>query len=585
MTELEQFHFLRPYWLLALIPLASLLWFMVKKRLGSRSWEAVCDAALLPHVLTGTVGRNKGMSVFLTALCAAVAIVALAGPVWEKLPQPVFRHQGALVIALDLSRSMDADDIRPSRIVRARYKIEDLLRQRAEGQTALLVYAGDAFTVSPLTDDVATISAQLKALSTDIMPVMGNRTDLALLRSMALLRQAGISRGDILLLTDEVDVQQARQAVAKIRAAGYRLSIIGVGTEGGVPVPLADGSFLKDASGRIVIPALDEPAMRKLAQLGAGRYVRISVDDTDTNMLEELFAKQLAEDAIADTELETDLWLERGPWLLLLLLPFGLMVFRRGYLVVLLIFLLPLPAKVEAVEWRDLWLRSDQQARQAMEEGDVKRAAELFTDPAWRGAAQYRAGDFESAKSTLEDLEGIDARYNRGNALARLGRYEEAIAEYEKVLAEQAGHEDARYNKELLEQELNRQQEQQQGQEQQSGEDGEQDNSQEQRQEGKEDQPSQQGEEQQQGQGEEEQQTQEQGEQEQQAQEGEGEQEESEEQQGAEQMRTAEMMPDEAQQATEQWLRRIPDDPAGLLRRKFRYQYRQRQAEPGEKTW
>ena len=573
MIDFQQFHFLRPYCLLALLPLAVLLWFMIKKRLGSRSWEGVCDEELLPYVLIGTTNRGRNSSVFLTGLCVSIAIVALAGPVWEKLPQPVFSNQGALVIALDLSRSMDADDITPSRVARARYKIEDILKQREEGQTALLVYAGDAFTVSPLTDDIATIVSQLKALSTDIMPVVGNRTDLALFRSMDLLKQAGVARGDILLLTDEVDYQQARESAEKVIRAGYRLSILGVGTERGVPVPLADGSFLKDAQGQIVIPNLDERAMRELVALGDGRYMRISISDDDVNALKQLFATQIGEDSISDTELETDVWLERGPWLLLLLLPFCLVVFRRGYIVVLLIFLLPLPNNVEAFEWRDLWLRSDQQAKRILEQGDAKKAAELFEDPAWKGAAEYRAGDFDAANAILETLENVEGKYNRGNALARLGRYEEAIAEYEKVLEEQPEHEDALHNKELLEEELKKQQEQQEQKEQ--SEEGEQGNESQDKQE-----------QEQQKQEQEQQQSDEQEQQEQEQQESEGEEEkEPEEQEGEQEMNEAEATPDEEQQATEQWLRRIPDDPAGLLRRKFRYQHQQRQADPNEKTW
>ena len=573
MIDFQNFHFLRPYCLLALLPLAVLLWFMIKKRLGSRSWEGVCDEELLPYVLIGTTNRGRNSSVFLTGLCASIAIIALAGPVWEKLPQPVFSSQGALVIALDLSRSMDADDITPSRVARARYKIEDILKQREEGQTALLVYAGDAFTVSPLTDDITTIVSQLKALSTDIMPVVGNRTDLALFRSMDLLKQAGVARGDILLLTDEVDYQQARESAEKVIRAGYRLSILGVGTERGVPVPLADGSFLKDAQGQIVIPNLDERAMRELVALGDGRYMRISISDDDVNALKQLFATQIGEDSISDTELETDVWLERGPWLLLLLLPFCLVVFRRGYIVVLLIFLLPMPNNVEAFEWRDLWLRSDQQAKRILEQGDAKKAAELFEDPAWKGAAEYRAGDFDAANAILETLENVEDKYNRGNALARLGRYEEAIAEYEKVLEEQPEHEDALHNKELLEEELKKQQEQQEQKEQ--SEEGEQGNESQDKQE-----------QEQQEQEQEQQQSDEQEQQEQEQRESEGEEEkEPEEQQGEQEMNEAEATPDEEQQATEQWLRRIPDDPAGLLRRKFRYQYQQRQADPNEKTW
>ena len=204
MIDFSQFHFVRPWWLLAFLPLAWLVWSKWKRRVGSRNWEAICDPALLPHILIGNERGAKRWSTLATGLCGALAILALAGPVWQKLPQPVFSTQSALVIALDLSRSMDATDVNPSRLARARFKVADILARRGEGETALLVYAGDAFTVTPLTNDAATIESQLKALTTDIMPVQGNRTDTALSKAMELLRQAGASRGDILLITDEV---------------------------------------------------------------------------------------------------------------------------------------------------------------------------------------------------------------------------------------------------------------------------------------------------------------------------------------------------------------------------------------------
>ena len=208
--ELEQFHFLRPYCLLLLPLHIAVLWLMIKRRLGNRSWEAICDQNLLPYMLIEGSKRSRRLPVFLVGLAGLLAIIALAGPVWERLPQPVFTNETALVIALDLSRSMDSNDVTPSRLVRARFKVADIINQHDEGQAALLVYAGDAFTVTPLTDDMATIASQLSALSTDIMPEQGNRTELALAKAEQLLKGAGHSQGNILLVTDEVNVEQTK---------------------------------------------------------------------------------------------------------------------------------------------------------------------------------------------------------------------------------------------------------------------------------------------------------------------------------------------------------------------------------------
>ena len=176
----ETFHFIRPYWLFLLIPLLLIVIFFLQNRLSKSNWEKICDPKLLPHLLIEKEGKQKHIPIYLLAIGGLLAIFALAGPTWERLPQPAFRDQSALVIALDLSRSMDANDIKPSRLIRARYKIADILKQRQEGQTALIVYAGEAFPVTPLTDDIDTITAQLSVLDTTIMPAQGSHADLAI---------------------------------------------------------------------------------------------------------------------------------------------------------------------------------------------------------------------------------------------------------------------------------------------------------------------------------------------------------------------------------------------------------------------
>ena len=616
MSFLEQFHFIRPLWLLALLPLGMLIWLMLARKLGSRSWESVCDRALLPHILIGTPSKSRRLSVVATLLGGILAILALAGPAWERLPQPVFTPKRALVIALDLTRSMDATDISPSRIARARFKIADILDQRKEGQTALLVYAGDAFTVTPLTDDIATIKSQLTALDTTIMPALGNRTDLAITNAVDLLKQAGVGKGDILLITDEVNLKAARPVAETALGKGYRLSILGVGTAHGTPVPLADGSFLKDDKGEIVIPVLDEKPMRTLASIGGGYYHRLTLDDTDIKALQKVLSGVVMDDGFAQTKLQTDVWKEQGPWLLIALLPLVAIIFRRGYLVLLLIFILPFPDTVHAFDWDSLWLNQQMRAKRALDQGDHKRAAELFTRPEWKGPAQYQARDYKGALQSLKGLKDSESIYNEGNALARLGRYEDAIKSYDQVLNLDPKNEDAKYNKKLVEEELKKQKQQQQQNKNNQNNKNKNQNQKQQRGKNKSDSGNsdQQKQDQQQQSGNNDRQQADQGKnssnQQQQQQDADkqdqGKSDKNKQQnakpqdqpdngkddrqdQDTDKNMTAsrERPPDEQEQATEQWLRRIPDDPAGLLRRKFLYQYRQRSepTQPGEKTW
>jgi len=592
------FHLLRPWWLLAFLPLAALCWRLVRQERSSGDWSRVCDAVLLPHILIDRVGgKTARRTLLLFAAGGVLAILALAGPVWERLPAPAFRNESALVIALDLSHTMDAADLKPSRLERARFKIADILKQRKDGLTALLVYSGDAFTVTPLTDDAETIAAQLSALTSDVIPAQGSRADLALQSAERLLNQAGLTHGDVLLISSGANLTKGVPVAQQLKAHGYRLSVLGAGSEQGAPIPLPEGGFLQDTKGSIVISKLATPALRQLAEQGGGLYQTLTTDNTDLSVLLSFFEQQARHQGRqAESDLRIEQWQERGPWLLLALLPLAALAFRRGYLAMLLwVLILPIPKPTHAFEWQDLWQTRDQQARQAFESGQPERAAEVFQDPAWKAGAQYRANQFEETAKTLQGLESADAHYNRGNALAKLGRYPEAIAAYDKALTLDPKHEDARYNKELVEKAMKEQQEKQQP-EKNSGEDQQQDREDQKADKDEQTQKTSQG---QQGEqpenrprekGEKPQHRQEKGQANQEAKEEPG-SADNERRESAGQAERPEVEkeppaseqpnkhPNEDQQASEQWLRRIPDDPGGLLRRKFYYQYQQRKGQ------
>jgi Ca-activated chloride channel family protein len=595
----EQFHFIRPYWLLTILPLLVMLWLLLHRQLSSGNWTAVCDPELLPHILLGEDGQRRTWPIYVLGIAGLLSILALAGPTWERLPQPAFRDQSALVIVLDLSRSMDTTDIKPSRLIRARFKVADILKHRQEGQTALIVYAGDAFTVTPLTDDTETISSQLSVLNTSLMPNQGSRADIALEKAATLLQQAGLKSGNVLLMTDGVNETRTRNAVEKLKKQGYKLSILGVGTEEGAPIPQGSGGFLKDAQGAIVIPKLEEAPLRKFAY--SGIYQRLQINDSDIKALLASFDSEILKNQKDKNDLQIDTWREQGPWLLLLVLPLAALAFRRGYLAVVLFLLLPIPPQsAQAFDWNSLWFTPDQQASEAFEKGDTQKAAELFNNPEWKAAAQYKAGQYEQALKSQAGLEGADNWYNKGNALARLGRYPEAIEAYKKALELAPEHDDAQYNKELVEKQLEQQDSQNQDSQNQDSQnqdsqnqdsqnqDSQNQDSQNQESQNSKSQDSQNHD----SETQDAQETQASQNQEQEGEEGEnseeansqasqenGESEESDAQQAeAAQQSDADETPDEMQQAHEQLLRKIHDDPGGLLRRKFKYQYQQRES-------
>jgi Ca-activated chloride channel family protein len=586
------FHFIRPEWLLA-IPVAIVIAVLLARRqLGAGHWRDVIDPELMPHVLSRKRSRGVDWRWWLMGIGGVVAAIALAGPAWQRIEQPVFRADQALVIALDLSRSMDAQDIQPSRLSRAKLKILGILDRREGGQTALLVYTANAFTVTPLTDDTDTIGALVSSLSTDIMPSRGSYPEVGIRKAQSLLEQAGVGFGEVLLITDGGASPASEKAVRDLRDAGYILSVMGVGTREGAPIPRMSGGFVTDARGQIAVARLEERGLRDLAGVGGGRFTVLTADDSDLDYL--LTGEVFAATEVGDESMASDQWREEGPWLVLLLLPLAAMAFRKGWALVLLIFIVPLPQAAQASLWDDLWLNKDQQAQRALEEGSPADAAALFDDTEWRGVARYRAGDYSG--SAAEFAESGDTRnlYNLGNAMAQMGQYDSAIDAYEQVLEMEPDNEDARHNLEVVKNFKEQQEQQAEGDDQQStenpgGQGQESEGEGEQNQEGSEG-TSQSEQSQQEGEGS--QRDDEMSEEDLEALQQELERAAEEAQQGEEPQQMSEeqlaqlRQQQEAQQAMEQWLRRIPDDPGGLLRRKFRYQYQRfRKDQDGNDVW
>ena len=613
--ELSAFHFLRPWWLLALVPLAALLYHLWRRGLVDHNWQAVCDAALLPFILQRHPGTRGRRALCLVALCGLLLILALAGPAWQRLPTPVQRVASALVVVVDLSRSMDAGDVRPSRLERARYKITDLLRLRREGQTALVIYAADAFTVVPLSDDVRTIIAQLPALGTDLPPTQGKAPRAGLARAARLFTQGGVQQGHVLLVTDGI-AAGAREGVQSLAAAGHRVSVLAVGTRDGAPITLPGGGFLKDKHGAILFPKTDHQALRALAGAGGGRYVALDQAEHDVQTLQAFFSRAPAvEEADPGLGLQADTWQDQGHWLVLLVLPFAALGFRRGLLWVLFpLLLLPWSPPTSAADWQELWKNRDQRALERFHDEEYGEAAQQFSDPRWQAAAHYRDQQYEQSLQSLGDPVTAGDWYNYGNALARLGRWQEALSAYQNSLGLDPEHLDAAHNRDVIEDALRRQQQQAQEQgsetgEQQGQEQGqESETGQQQAQQGEEGAASQaaQGESgstagQEQAAVAESGQTGDTGHEEQ-ALAGDESGAEDDPQADQEQALVGDetqngdetppddrllsagqqesdaigIMQQEQRQATEQWLRRIPDDPGALLRRKFRHQEQSR---------
>lgn len=592
MIETE-FHFLRAGWIL-LIPISILLIFFFKRRmLTIGNWEKLIDKRLLPYVMSRRQLSDNQYKWWLISLISVLSIIALAGPTWERIEQPSFRTDQSLVIALDLSRSMNAQDITPNRLTRAKLKILDILERRQGAQVALIVYSANAFTVTPLTSDTDTIIALINSIDTSIMPSRGSYPALAIDKGLQLLNQASVSNGEIILVTDGGITSDSFSSAQKLRDEGYRLSALGIGSMNGAPIPKETGGFITDNTGQITISRLEVDDLRDLVEIGGGSYTSITSNDQDIDTLLSEVYSAVRE---SDDSVTTDQWKEFGPWLLLIVVPFGSLLFRKGWVFVFLLTIMPIDNSVYALDWNDLWKTRDQQAKEAMESGDYDKAIELFEDSEWLSAAHYKAGNYRQSANGYNNNSNIDHLYNHANSLAKIGQFEEAIENYEKVIAEEPNAEDALYNLNLLKDLLS---------ENQSSEENNDD--------GQSSEEASTGEQSQQQNGDESEQSDNEGN----SKTGDSDDEsdanpnqklsneedieaiEKELERAAEENSNQEpqqednnesglegRMAQEQQQAMEQWLRRIPDDPGGLLRRKFRYQY-QRQGidQDGNQIW
>ncbi len=455
----QAFHFLRPFALLGLLPaLLVALWYAFR-RIGRERFETLLSKELQAALLTGSEGARLWLMPSMIAVLLGLGAIAVAGPAWQRQEVPARELDDALVVLFDLSVSMYAEDTLPSRLHRARRELADLLTLREEGTTALIAYAGDAHVVTPLTDDVDTIRHMSNSLTPEIMPILGSRTPVAIELANQLLENGAEEKGRILLITDGI---RGLEASASACDARYPLSILGVGTAAGAPVPVPVGEgrtqWLADSNGNRVTAQIDSPRLRELAGFCGGFYSEVRVGDDDLLTILPGLVDASGEFETHDDVQQMDMWIDMAHAFAIPLALLMLFAFRRGALPVILLAsvcvpLLGAPNRVSASFWDDLWQRRDQQAYEALQAQDAEAAAILFNDERWRGVADFSRGAFDEAASTFGELAGKQANdyYNLGNSLAFSGDVSGAIQAYDQALAVEPAHEDAAHNKAVLE--------------------------------------------------------------------------------------------------------------------------------------
>lgn len=459
----QTLHFLRAHWLwMMLVVPVFYLSLSIRDNVRSR-WKCFIEPELLDHLIVSRRRRWRFRPVHLLSLLILIVSVAVAGPTWQREQPPFTEDKAPLVIALDLSETMNAIDLKPTRLERVKLKLRDLIKKRSGGRTALFVYAEGTHIVLPFTTDESLIDVYLDSLSTNLMPPGSKDTAKALRTIDDFLKDETVP-GTILFVTDGIEpaaISAFQQFTAKQGEANDIL-VLGAGTSAGGPVQTGPNRFL-EVQGRRVFPKLDINALRSLSKYDIDA-ITLTLDDDDIQWIQRRVQHHLQ--AIQQKDAKTR-WIDEGYWLTIPVAALAVFWFRKGWTIrwtsaaLAIVFVLPpqadtrkmavsLPSSFANFSWLDLWMTPDQQGRYYFQRVDYKKAAEKFEDPLWRGLGSARAGDYDAALNAFALSDTAEAWYNQGDALAHMNKYSEAVAAYQQALARRPHWKDAEDNLALV---------------------------------------------------------------------------------------------------------------------------------------
>ena len=453
----QDFHFLRPYWLIGLILPVLIYLQSYSQQKAESAWSKVCDENLLDFLLIKSNGEKRKWPMISAVVAVLFLVVALAGPTWSKKSNPALSVENPVMIMLNMSGDMWQKDVSPSRIERAKYVIKDLVKTLKNTESGLIVYSKEPFMITPLTEDAAIIDNLLPALEMNIMPENGDRLDRAIDLAVERMQEAALPSGNIVVLTANVGERfdAALESASKAAAVGYDVDIVNMNSQ-------------------------NNDKLKMVAEKGRGLYISYN---KGLNLLIKKINDITAKEIKQSQNMQT-VWNDMGWYFLWLPALLLLGYFRRGLLVIVVMFLL-FGQPVQA-SW---FLNDNQEALKNFKEQNYGAAAEKFTDTQWKASAAYKSGDYDAAFKNFAKGNDVTALYNQGNALAKGGKIDEAIKKYEEVLQQKPDFEDAKFNLEYLKkqqkqnnqnQSKNNDNKQQQNQQQQSEQQSKQQNQQQQ---------------------------------------------------------------------------------------------------------
>lgn len=439
MTDLAAFHFLRPLWLLLILPgaLLPLLW-LRRHDLARQLGGSIAPHLMTSLVITPTNERNLH-PIHLLATMLILGALAASGPTWQQDTPSFLDNRAPLILAVDLSASMDADDVPPTRLAAIRHKLHDLILRRAGTKTALIAYAGSAHLVLPATEDPALLDAFVQVLATSLMPRPGKDV-LGVIDEAHKLLAAEQSPGTLVLLTDGADPSQFDAIGKRLSGNQLQVLVLAVGSQDGTLIRDAKEQPLIGPDARPVVGSFDEVGLKGLAKAADAPLGSLTLNDDDLDWIE-LHAQQHFQAAQgSDQQIH---WKDAGYWLCWPLALLALCCVRRGWQVhwlggiLLALLLTAAPTRVQANPLADAFFTPAQQGRWAFDHGHYPAAAAHFSDPYWKGVSAYLAADYDLAEASLARLDTANAYFYLGNSYVKRFKFPEAILAYQQALKKQ----------------------------------------------------------------------------------------------------------------------------------------------------
>ncbi|SFU02270.1 Ca-activated chloride channel family protein [Algoriphagus locisalis] len=419
----SEFHFLRPIFLWAFLPLLLTLLISLLSIRQEVTWKGMIAPHLRPFVIQKGNERMKVWMQLIGFVAMSLGILGISGPTWKKVEVPGQKLETPLVVLLDLSQSMLATDLQPTRLERAKFKISDLIKENPQARMALIGFAGTAHTIVPLTKDYDIILSHIDGLRPDVMPYPGSNLEDALTLADTLMSVTD-APGTVLILSDDIEDPEFELIRNFVQNSDNSVQLLAINTAGGAEVPNLSGrGTIKDEDGNVIVSALNENVLAQLNSLEQVTVNRLTLDNSDVELISNAVKKNLI--FTEKPEEKDDDWRDAG---FLLVIPMALLLllwFRKGWVLYGLLLMVFTSCSGDKT-FEDLWYTKDYQGQRLSDQGDFAAAAEEFEDPLRKGVAYFKAGDYEAAIQEFQADTSAYGAYNLGLAYYQNGDYDAA---------------------------------------------------------------------------------------------------------------------------------------------------------------